>query len=108
MVFMIDFDTWRKAWALLDARERRNAWITLGVVILGALSSALMVGSVLPFLLVLSDPGRIADVPVLIWAYETFEFTSHYSFLIALGFGCFAVIVLTNLVQIAKVYVVAR
>src|SRR6056297_262577 len=105
---MIDFDTWKKAWALLDAREKRNAWITLGVVIVGALSSAVMVGSVLPFLLVLSDPSRIADVPVLNWAYETFEFTSDYTFLIALGFGCFAVIVLTNLLQIAKVYAVAR
>src|SRR6056297_424556 len=105
---MIDFDTWKKAWALLDAREKRNAWITLGVVIVGALSSAVMVGSVLPFLLVLSDPSRIADVPVLNWAYETFEFTSNYRFLIALGFGCFAVIVFTNLLQIAKVYAVAR
>jgi len=105
---MIELDTWKKAWALLDARERRNAWITLGIVIVGALSSAMMVGSVMPFLLVLSDPSSVRDVPVLIWAYETFGFTTDYSFLIALGFGCFAVIVLTNLLQISKVYAVAR
>ena len=105
---MIDIETWRKCWALLDAHERRNAWITLAVVILGALSSALMVGSVLPFLMVLSDPGQIARVPALAWAYEVFGFTSDYAFLIAMGLASFGVIVLSSLIQIAKTYVVAR
>lgn len=105
---MIDLDTWKKAWTLLDPREQRNAWITLAVVILGALSSALMVGSVLPFLSVLSDPGWIEQVPALAWVYEAFGFENNYSFLVALGFGSFAVIVITSLIQIAKTYVVSR
>ena len=105
---MIDLETWKKAWALLDARERRNGWITLAVVILGALSSALMVGSVLPFLSVLSDPGRIERVPALASAYEIFGFDSDYAFLVALGGASFFVIVMTSLIQIAKTYVVAR
>ncbi|MCD1636352.1 ABC transporter ATP-binding protein/permease [Martelella mediterranea] len=104
----MDLDTWKKAWALLDARERRNAWITLAVVILGALSSALMVGSVLPFLSVLSDPGRIERVSALNWAYKTFGFDGDYAFLVALGGASFAVIVMTSLIQIGKTYVVAR
>ena len=105
---MIDLAIWKKAWALLDARERRNAWITLSVVILGALSSALMVGSVLPFLAVLSDPGRIEQVPALAWAYETFGFSSDYTFLVALGLASFVVILLTSLMQIVNTYVVSR
>lgn len=105
---MINIETWRKCWALLDAHEQRNAWITLAVIILGALSSALMVGSVLPFLMVLSDPGQIARVPALAWAYEVFGFISDYAFLIAMGLASFAVIVLSSLIQIAKTYVVAR
>ena len=82
---MIDLDTWKKAWALLDARERRNAWITLAVVILGALSSALMVGSVLavPVGAVRSRKDRAGSG--LAWAYETFGFESDYAFLVALG-----------------------
>ena len=44
---MIDLSTWKKAWALLETRERRNAWIVLAIIIAGGLSSALMVGSVL-------------------------------------------------------------
>lgn len=105
---MIDLITWKKAWALLDARERRNAWIVLGIVILGALSSALMVGSVLPFLSVLADPERIERVAALAWAYETFGFTSDYGFLIGLGLASLGVIVLTNLMQIVKTWAVTR
>lgn len=105
---MIDFDTWKKAWALLDVRERRTAWIVLVIVILGALSSALMVGSVLPFLSVLADPGRIDTVPKLAWSYETFGFESDYTFLIALGLASIGVIVLTSGMQVLKTWVVAR
>src|SRR6056297_340115 len=105
---MIDLSTWKKAWALLDGRERRNAWIVLGIVIMGALSSALMVGSVLPFLSVLADPGRIETVAALAWAYETFGFTSDYGFLIGLGVASLGVIVLTSLMQIVKTWAVAR
>lgn len=105
---MINLDTWKKVWALLDARERRNAWITLAVVVLGALSSALMVGSVMPFLAVLSDPGQIERIPALAWTFETFGFTDNYAFLVALGFASFGVIVATSLIQIAKTYVMAR
>ena len=105
---MINLDKWKKCWAVLDARERRNAWITLAVVIFGSLSSALMVGSVLPFLTVLSDPGQIARVPAFAWAYEVFGFTSDYAFLVALGLVSICVIVITSLTQTVKTYVVAR
>lgn len=105
---MIDFGTWKKAWALLDSRERRNAWIVLGIVILGAMSSALMVGSVLPFLSVLADPELIETVTVLAWAYKTFGFESDYGFLIGLGLAALAVIVLTSAMQVFKTWAVAR
>src|SRR5690554_5550126 len=78
LYWMINLSTWKKSWALLDARERRNSLIVLCIVIVGALSSALMVGSVLPFLSVLADPTRIETTPALVWSYETFGFTSDY------------------------------
>src|SRR6056297_2130337 len=105
---MIDLSTWKKAWALLDGRERRNAWIVLGIVIMGALSSALMVGSVLPFLSVLADPDRIETNAALAWTYQTFGFSSDYGFLVGLGLASLAVIVLTSLMQIVKTWAVAR
>ena len=105
---MTTLETCKKAWALLDARERRNAWITLSVVIMSGISSAMMVGSVFPFLSVLSDPSRIEQEAALIWVYETFGFSDDYAFLVALGVASFVVIVASLLIQIAKTYVLAR
>ncbi|MRU15674.1 ABC transporter ATP-binding protein [Roseovarius sp. A21] len=105
---MIDVTTWKKAWALLDGRERRNAWIVLGVIIIGALAAAVMVSSVMPFLAVLADPSRIDETPVLAWIYDALGFTSTYGFLIGLGLASFAVIVLSSLIQIARTWSVAR
>ncbi len=99
---------WKKGWALLDGRERQNAWIVLGIVIVSALSSAAMVGSVIPFLTVLADPHRIATVPALTWAYEAGGFDSDYGFLVALGLACLAVIIVSNLLQTLRTWSVAR
>lgn len=105
---MTDLSTWRKAWSLLDGSERRNAQIILGVIIVSALASAAMVGSVMPFLAVLADPSRIESTPALAWAYEALGFNSVYGFLVGLGLASFAVIALSSLIQIAKTWAVAR
>jgi len=105
---MIDVATWKKAWALLDARERRNAWVVLSTMIIGALSSAVMVGSVMPFLTVLAEPYRIETTPALSWAYDAFGFTSTYMFLVGLGLASFAVIVLSSAIQVLRTWAVAR
>jgi ABC-type multidrug transport system fused ATPase/permease subunit len=105
---MIDGKTLRMAWALLDARERRRAWLVLAVVILSALSAAFMVGSVLPFLTVLAQPERIREVPALAWAYEMGGFESDYWFLVALGVASALVILTASLLQILRVWVLTR
>lgn len=105
---MIDISTFKKAWALLDQRERRNAWIVLAVVSVSALSAALMVGSVFPFLSVLAQPSSITTNEQLRWAYEAFGFTSSFSFLIALGLATLIVIVLSSMLQLLRVYVISR
>lgn len=93
---------------MLDHDERRMALVVLAVVVLAALSSALMVGSVLPFLSVLADPSRIQSTPLLAWAYDALGFASSYGFLVALGGGALGVIVLSSAIQILRTYVVAR
>lgn len=105
---MIDLSAWKKAWALLDARERRNAWIVLATSVVGGMSSALMVGSVMPFLSVLAQPSTIETTTALNWAYNTFGFTSNYAFLIALGLTSLVVIVSSSAVQLVKAWAVTR
>ena len=105
---MLDLQTIRKAWSLLDRREQRNAWIVFIIIIFAALSSALMVGSVIPFLTVLGDPNQIEDIPFLSWAYEAGGFQSDYRFVIALGLASLSVIVASTGLQLLRVWVVAN
>lgn len=95
---------WVKAWQLLDKRERRLLVFVFILVVAAALSSALMVGSILPFLSVLADPAQIREVPALSAVYEYFGFTSDYWFLVALGLASLAVVLLANGIQMLRVY----
>lgn len=99
---------WKKCWDLLDAKERRDAWIVLAIAAVAALSSAAMVGSIMPFLTILSDPSKIQSVKAFSWFYDNLGFNSSFEFVVALGIVSLLVIILTSLVGIAKVYVVAR
>ena len=99
---------WKKCWELLNAKERRDAWIVLMIAALAALSSAAMVASIMPFLTILSDSSKIRSVEVFAWFYDRLGFSSDFEFVVALGMASLLVIVLTSLVGIAKVYVVAR
>jgi ATP-binding cassette, subfamily B, bacterial PglK len=105
---MNSLSTWQKGWALLDRREKRTARFVLVVIVISALSTVAMIGSVMPFLVVLAEPSRIDATPALAWAYRVFGFTSPYAFLIALGLASFAVIAFGSAIQIARLWVVAR
>lgn len=103
-----DLSVWRRGISLLDSRERRMAWLVLGIVILSAISAAVMVGSIMPFLTVLSDPSRIESVAQLNWAYERFGFSSQYRFIVALGLVTITMIGVANAMQMLRVYAVSR
>ncbi len=77
-------------------------------MIIAALSSAVMVGSVLPFLSVLAEPERIQTVPALKWVYDTGGFESDYQFLKLLGYASIGIILAANLIQIVRVWAVSR
>lgn len=104
----MNFVSLKKAWALLDAQERHTSLKVLAVMVIGAFSSAVMVGSIYPFLAVLSNPDLIADTPVLAWGYETGGFTSDYNFLLALGMGAIVIILLSNMFLILQTWAVNR
>ncbi len=93
---------------MLDEREKRRALLVLGVVVLAALTSALMVGSIMPFLATLADSERIREVDVFVWAYAAGGFSSDYGFLVALGLASLAAIVVANVMQMLRVYAVTK
>ncbi len=77
-------------------------------MIVGALASAAMVGSVLPFLSVLSDPGMIDRVALLGWIYQVGGFSSDYCFIVFLGMAAIAVILVSNAILILQAWIVSR
>ena len=100
------FSVVRKGWRLLNSHERRLAMLVLTVVVLSALTSAIMVGSIMPFLTVLADPNQIHEVKVLAWAYKVGDFKSDFSFLFALGLASLLAIVVGNLIQMLRLCLV--
>lgn len=98
----------KKGWSLLDDAEKSRALVVLLVVVLSALTSALMVGSIMPFLAVLADPTQIQDVTALRLLYELGGFETDYGFLVALGLASFTAIMIANLIQILRLYLVTE
>ncbi len=98
----------RKAWALLDSRERRLAFFVLLVMLLSAIATAGMVGSIFPFLSVLSDPALIHENELLALAYHRGDFSNTFDFIVALGFGSIFLIVISTVILIINTWVRTR
>jgi len=99
---------WSKAWRLLPPEDRTYALRTLVVVILGALSSAIMVASILPFLSVLADPERATQsVPIQRFA-ALFGLNTQYDVLVGLGVASLVIILVASALQIWRVLVLER
>jgi len=89
-------DVLRKLYSLLTRRERRNLFFVFGAVLVMAGLQVLSVASIMPFLSVAANPSSVQSNVYLRWAYDTFGFTNTSAFLIALGIGALAALVLSN------------
>ena len=101
-------DTVRKFAALLDRRERRNALILLGLILVSGALDGIGVASILPFLDVLSDKQALQNKPYLLDAYEALGFASLYQFQVALGVGAFALVLLSLAAKALTLWALAR
>jgi len=86
-------DTFRKLRDLLDAKERRNALLVLGMLLGLGLVEAGGVVSILPFLAVLSNPQIIQTNQHFQAVFNALGFVDTASFLIFLGAIVFVVVV---------------
>ena len=101
-------ETYRKLWAILSQRERKQTYILLVLMLgLGALEIA-GVASIFPLIAVLSNPEIIETNKYLKAVYETLEFTETNGFLIFLTGGVFLVIVVRTLYTGLMSYVLLR
>jgi len=81
---------------LLTPRERRNLYLLFCAVLVMAGLQVVSVASIMPFLSVAAEPASVHENPYLDWAFETFGFTDTTNFLVALGLGALAMLVLSN------------
>ena len=81
---------------LLSRRERAQLALLFVAVLVMAFLEVVSVASVLPFLSVAADPGRIQSNEWLRWAFEGLGFTSPNGFLLALAGAALLALVLSN------------
>ena len=82
----------RKLYSLLDSRERRRGALVFLMLLIVAFVEVLGVASVMPFIVVLSNPEIIDTNPHLSWVYGVLGFKSQAGFLYFLGFAFFFVL----------------
>ena len=105
---MITPDILRKAWAMLAPREKRATLVVFAISFVAAVASAVMIGSIMPFLTVLSDPEAIRRHEYLAWAHDRFGFTSDYDFLLFVAGLSLSVVLVSGLIQLAKSYALSH
>lgn len=99
---------YRSLLALLTPPERRRFYLLVLLVMVMGLVQMFSVAAIVPFLAVLADPEIIQRNARLAWAYDFFGFTSQHGFLIFLGCGVFAVLVLGLVVKTVSQYAMLR
>ena len=85
-------DTFRKIRDLLDARERRNAVLLFGMMLVMGLLETIGVASIMPFFAVVSNSEMVHTNVYLAAVYEGLGFTSTDGFLLFLGTSVFALV----------------
>jgi ABC-type multidrug transport system fused ATPase/permease subunit len=104
----VDRTILRRAWAMLIPSERRATVLVFAISFFAAIAAAVMIGSIVPFLTVLSNPEAISRISYLQQAYDYFGFTDAYDFLLFVAGVSFVIILVSGLIQVAKNYALAH
>ncbi len=86
-----------QTWYILLPRERMTLLAVIFMMVSYAVIQMISISTVMPFLAVASNPQVIETNRYLNWAYTTFGFETHRSFLLVLGLGVAAFIIFDNL-----------
>lgn len=89
-------DTWLKLWQILEPSERRNAGLILLVILGMAVMEIFGIVSILPFVAIVSDPGKIQEIAALFYIYDMLDFSDINAFLVFIGVAV-AVVFVVNL-----------
>lgn len=85
-----------KAFSLLDKKQRWHMAGLLTIFLITALVQLAGVGSLMPFLSLLTNPNLVQDNELLSFIYELFKFDNIVSFLFFIGFVVLGLFIFTN------------
>lgn len=97
-----------RLYALMPRAQRRQVWPLLLLMVLNAFSELGGVAGLLPFASVASDPGLVDRQPFLQWLYQCAGRPEQHRFLLYLGAGFMALLVLANLLNAATFWLSIR
>lgn len=101
-------DVVRKLFKLLtSAEKRRLVSLFIAVVIMGLLQVA-GIGSILPFIALLSNRNLVHQNPVVSWVYTALGFGSTNSFLVFVGVGVLVLLVASNVFIVFTQWLIMR
>ena len=101
-------ESYQKLWAILDTRERRNALLLLGLMILMGVFEVAGIASIMPFIAVVSDPGIVQRNEWLAQVYQALDFSDVQEFLWFLGAAVFTLILCSQMLKITTYWAIAR
>jgi ATP-binding cassette, subfamily B, bacterial PglK len=87
-------------WEMLTPRQRRGVLSMQLVSLLMAVSSAIGIAAIAPFFAVVGDPGLTEHNVALRWLYVAGGFSGKRAFMVALGIGFVAVVLIANLISV--------
>jgi ABC-type multidrug transport system fused ATPase/permease subunit len=93
---------------LLDARERRQFWLLLVMVLIMGLIDMLGVASIMPFLSVLQRPEIISENTYLSYFYENLHFTDQKQFVLFFGFAVLIIFIFGQIFKTVTLYTMTR
>jgi ATP-binding cassette, subfamily B, bacterial PglK len=86
----------RRMLQLMSAKERRRLWFLTPVVTINALVQVLGIASVMPFLALVASPDAVQEQPLLRFVYDRLGFETDQAFMVFVGLGVLAVLVVSN------------
>jgi len=91
----------RRLWAQLSPRRKRQLFLVLAMMLLGAVAEVVSLGAVLPFLAVIADPGKVMRIPGVDAVLSALGLTTPGSLLIALTILFAVASLLSGLIRVA-------
>lgn len=95
-------------WRLLDTRQRRGFLLAQALALVMAVFTLAGVAAVVPFFAVLADRQLISRNPLLSWLYQHFGFATQHGFVVALGIGLLAVVLIGDAINMVGGLVLNR